>query len=51
VKRARGGHTNDDKLVQLLQEWLRIIKKMEFYHIESKNKEFFYAEDGLLHLY
>lgn len=30
-------------LVGLLRDWLRVVKKMEFYHIESNNKDLFYS--------
>lgn len=46
VRRARacaGGQASGEKLVMQLQEWLRITKKIEFYHIESYNKELFYS--------
>lgn len=30
-------------LLGLLREWLRLVKKIEFYHIESNNKDIFYS--------
>lgn len=51
VRACPGETASSGKLVVQLQEWLRIIKKIEFYHIESNNKNLFYAQDGLLDLY
>lgn len=39
------------KIVTLLKDWLKVIKKIEFYHFETNTKDLFYADNGLLSLY
>lgn len=50
-QRNRCQQTSMAKLVLQLRDWLRIIKKIEFYHIDTNTKDLFYAENGLLALY
>jgi hypothetical protein len=57
VKKVRAGHRNrcqqttTAKLIGMLKDWLRLIKKIEFYHIDTSMKSIFYDEEGLLALY
>ena len=43
VGKVRMGEGEGGQVVGLLREWLRVVKKLEFYHIESNNKDIFYA--------
>lgn len=45
VENVKGEKAGDGEcvLVSLLRDWLRVVKKMEFYHIESNNKDLFYS--------
>jgi hypothetical protein len=45
VASVRGEKTGEGEgvLIALLRDWLRVVKKMEFYHIESNNKDLFYS--------
>ncbi len=39
------------KLILKLKDWLKLIKKSEFYHVDLEMKDIFYGEEGLMNLY
>ena len=39
------------KLIVELKDWLKLIKKIEFYHLDIFTKDVFYGQEGLMNLY